>query len=211
MEGFTLVDGGVAVVIVLSAILAYARGFVHEVLAIVGWIAAAVVAYVFAAKAEPLVNQIPYVGKYLQDSCELSIIASFCVVFAVALIVVSIFSPLFASVVKNSVLGPVDQGLGFVFGAVRGILLVAVALLVYDRVVVASEVPMVDHSRTAQVFASVQKDLESKVPTNVPGWIVARYESLVGSCGLHDDPFAGNSDATTPDAPAPADAGTASQ
>ena len=32
MEGFTLVDGIVAGVIVVSAILAYARGFVREAL-----------------------------------------------------------------------------------------------------------------------------------------------------------------------------------
>ena len=38
MEGFTLIDGVVALVIVLSAILAYSRGFVREAMAIVGWI-----------------------------------------------------------------------------------------------------------------------------------------------------------------------------
>ena len=44
MDGFTIVDGVVAVVIILSAILAYARGFVRESLAILGWIGAAVLA-----------------------------------------------------------------------------------------------------------------------------------------------------------------------
>ena len=34
MEGFTLIDGVVAVVILLSAILAYSRGFVREAMAI---------------------------------------------------------------------------------------------------------------------------------------------------------------------------------
>lgn len=48
MEGFTLIDGVVAVVIVLSAILAYSRGFVREAMAIAGWIGAAVVAFLFA-------------------------------------------------------------------------------------------------------------------------------------------------------------------
>ena len=37
MEGFTLIDGIVALVIVLSALLAYSRGFVREAMAIVGW------------------------------------------------------------------------------------------------------------------------------------------------------------------------------
>ena len=39
MEGFTIIDGVVALVIVLSALLAYSRGVVREVMAIVGWVA----------------------------------------------------------------------------------------------------------------------------------------------------------------------------
>lgn len=183
MDGFTLVDAGVAVVILLSSLLAYARGFVHEALAIVGWIAAAVAAYLFAPQFEPLVKEIPYVGQFLQDSCELAIITAFCLVFALGLVVVSIFSPLFASLVKNSAVGGVDQALGFFFGAARGILLVAVALLVYDRVVISTEVPMVDQSRTAAVFAAVEQDLEATIPTDAPTWIVERYETLVSVCG----------------------------
>ena len=89
MEGFTIVDAVVAVIVLLSAILAYSRGFVREVMAIVGWVVAAVLAFMFAAKAEPLIKQIPILDKYLGDSCELSIIAAFAVVFAVALIVMS--------------------------------------------------------------------------------------------------------------------------
>ncbi|WP_138466881.1 CvpA family protein [Poseidonocella sp. HB161398] len=184
MDGFTLLDAGVAIVILLSALLAYSRGIVHESLAILGWVAAAVVAYLFAHQVEPLVREIPYVGQFLQDSCELSIIAAFCVVFGLCLIVVSIFSPLFASLVKNSALGGIDQGLGFLFGALRGILLVAVALLVYDRVVVSSTFPIIDDSRTARVFAGAESGLESTIPTDVPGWILGRYEALVGTCGL---------------------------
>ncbi|MEM8553979.1 MAG: CvpA family protein [Pseudomonadota bacterium] len=183
MDGFTLVDAAVAAITLISALLAYARGFVHEALAILGWVAAAVVAYLFAPQVEPLVKEIPYVGQFLQDSCELAVIVAFCVVFALGLIVVSIFSPLFASLVKNSFLGGLDQGLGFVFGALRGLLLVAVALIVYDRVVISLEVPMVDQSRTASIFAAIEQDIEDAIPTEAPDWILGRYETLVGSCG----------------------------
>ena len=183
MDGFTIVDGIVAAIILVSAILAYSRGLVRELMAIVGWIAAAILAYVFAPQAEPLVKEIPYVGDFLRGSCELSIIAAFSAVFAVALLVVSLFTPLFSTVVQRSALGAVDQALGFVFGALRGIILVAVALLVYDRVVATKSVPMVDNSRTVQVFGGVEKDLDQWVPENAPGWILLRYEDLVGSCG----------------------------
>lgn len=183
MDGFTLLDGAVAAIILISALLAYSRGLIHESLAILGWIAAAVVAYLFTPQVVPLVKEIPYVGPYMQESCELAIIASFIVVFGLGLIVISIFSPLMASAVKHSMLGGIDQSLGFIFGALRGVVLVAVALLVYDRVVVSSTFPIIDDSRTARVFAAVEADLETFVPTDLPGWVLERYEDLVGSCG----------------------------
>jgi membrane protein required for colicin V production len=182
MEGFTLVDGIVAIVIVVSAILAYARGFVREAMAIVGWIAAAVVAFLFAGRAEPLVREIPMLGDFLGDSCELSIIAAFAAVFALSLVVVSLFTPLFASAVQRSALGGVDQALGFLFGAVRGVVLVAVAFLVYDQVVAGEPIPLIDDSRTANIFARTQERLAQSIPTDAPDWIVARYEELVSAC-----------------------------
>ncbi|MDP5361725.1 MAG: CvpA family protein, partial [Paracoccaceae bacterium] len=101
MEGFTLVDAGVAIIVLLSGVLAYSRGFVRETMAILGWIGATIVAFIFADQVEPLVRQIPVVGDFIGDSCELAIIAAFAAVFAVALVVVSIFTPLFSSVVQR--------------------------------------------------------------------------------------------------------------
>ena len=109
MEGFTIIDGVVALVIVMSALLAYGRGFVRELMAIVGWIAAAVLAYLFAPQVEPLVREIPVVGDFLADSCELSIIGAFTLVLAITLVVVSLFTPMFSSLVQRSFLGGFDQ------------------------------------------------------------------------------------------------------
>lgn len=183
MQGFTIVDAVVAAVIIVSALLAYSRGFVRELMAIAGWIAAAVLAFVFAPAAEPLIREIPGLRTFLADSCELSIIAAFAAVFALALVVVSFFTPLFSSVVQRSALGGVDQGLGFFFGVLRGILLVAVAFVVYDRAMPDSPVPMVDDSRSARIFSSMQGNIDETIPDDAPGWIVGRYEQLVGSCG----------------------------
>ena len=70
MEGFTLVDAGVAAIVLLSGILAYSRGLVRETMAILGWIGAAVVAFIFADQVEPLVRQIPVLGDFIgADGC----------------------------------------------------------------------------------------------------------------------------------------------
>lgn len=203
MDGFTIIDGVVAVVIILSAILAYARGFVRESLAILGWIGAAILAFVFAPTLRPLVAQVPGLNKFLSDSCELSIIAAFAAAFALALVVFSIITPLFSSVVQRSALGGIDQGMGFLFGVARGVLLVAVAFIVYDRVMTTQPVEMVDKSRSAQVFARMSGQMDQQIPQDAPGWVVSRYEQLVRGCGV-TQPV----DATTP-TPAPAGTGTA--
>ncbi len=141
-------------------------------LAILGWVAAAVLAFIFAPQAQPLIKQIPVLSDFLGDSCELSIIAAFAAVFALSLIVVSIFTSLFSSAVQRSALGGVDQALGFLFGVLRGIVLVAVAFVVYDRVIAGGSVPMVDDSRSAKVFASMQDPINGLMPQDAPGWIV---------------------------------------
>ncbi len=183
MEGFTLIDGVVALVIVMSALLAYGRGLVRELMAIVGWIAAAVLAYLLAPQVEPLVRELPVVGEFLADSCELSMIGAFTLVLAVTLIIVSLFTPLFSSLVQRSVLGGIDQGLGFIFGVARGILLVAIAFFVYSTVITGQSYTIVDESRSALIFGRFSERIQNQDPDQALGWITGRYEDLVASCG----------------------------
>jgi membrane protein required for colicin V production len=181
MEGFTIVDAGVAVVIIFSAILAYSRGFVREVMAILGWVAAAVVAFYFAPQAEPLILEIPYVKDVIGSSCQLSILAAFAAVFAVALVVLSILTPLFAAAVQESAIGPIDRGFGFLFGAARGVLLIVVALIVYETMGLA--LAEIDESRTVELLADARDQLQAQIPTEMPEWIETRYNQLMGDCG----------------------------
>ncbi|SFA71684.1 membrane protein required for colicin V production [Poseidonocella pacifica] len=182
MDGFTIIDGIVAVVIVLSALLAYSRGLVREVMAILGWIGAAIVAFLFADQVQPLVKEIPYIGDFLSDSCELSVLLAFAIVFTIALVIFSFFTPLLSSMVQGSALGRIDQGFGFLFGVVRGILLVAVGFFVYGTVVTTQDVDMVENSRSAAVFARFTDRIEERNPEQALGWITQQYEQLVGVC-----------------------------
>lgn len=182
MDGFTIVDGVVALVIIISALLAYSRGFVRELMAIVGWVAAAVLAFVFADSVTPLVKEIPGVGKFIADSCELTVISAFAVVFAMALVVVSLFTPLFSSLVQRSALGGLDQGFGFLFGVLRGILLVAIAFFVYETAITSQDIEVVDNSRSAKVFGRLTGSISERDPEQALGWITQQYEQLVSSC-----------------------------
>ena len=201
---FTVVDGVVAVLIILSAILAYSRGLVRELMAILGWIGAAVLAFIFAPQAQPLVKEIPVVGEFLRDSCELSIIAAFAGVFAIGLVLAALFTPLLSSAVQRSALGGIVQALGFVFGVARGVLLVMIAFVVFDRAVAANTVPMVDNSRTAKVVASIQGRIDAAIPADAPGWILTRYNDLTKVCAAPAEDTPAEPAPTPAPAPAPA-------
>jgi membrane protein required for colicin V production len=98
------------------------------------------------------------------------------------LVVVSIFTPLFSSLIQRSALGGLDQGIGFLFGALRGILLVAVAFFVYSTVLETQDIEMVENSRAIAVFSSMTGNIEDRDPEAALGWITTQYEQLVGEC-----------------------------
>jgi len=183
MEGFTLVDAGVAVVIVVSAILAYARGFVREALAIAGWVAAAVLAYMFAPRAEPLMREIPVVGDFLAKNCVISMIAAFSLILALGLLILAVFTPIFSSVVLDSILGPVDRVLGFLFGVARGVLLIAVAYLIYTNLSGADMLPALANAASKPMLDQAAGVLDQYRPKEVPPWFNERIEALMSPCG----------------------------
>ena len=182
MDSFTLIDGIVGGIIVLSALLAYSRGFLREVMAIAGWVVAAILAFMFVDIARPLVRQIPVVGDFLGESCELSVVASFGAIFVVALVVVSLFTPLFGALIQRSALGGADQALGFAFGVLRGVLLIAIGFFVYDTVITTQDIAMVDQSRSAAVFGRFTDNIQDQNPEQALSWITRQYETLIGTC-----------------------------
>lgn len=184
MDGFTILDAGVAAIILLSGILAYSRGLVRELMAIAGWVAAAIVGFMFAGAAAPLIRQIPILGDFIGDSCELAIIGGFAAVFAVALIVAAIFTPLLSGAVRRSALGGIDQGSGFFFGVLRGIILIAVGFFVYETVFAGQAIALIDDSRSASIFAQITDRIAAQNPQAALGWMTTQYQQLVGACGI---------------------------
>ena len=150
MEGFTIIDGVVAVIIVLSALLAYSRGLVREALAIAGWIVAAILAFIFAAQVQPLIKESRWWANSSSDSCELSIIAAFAAVFAVALVIMSLFTPLFSSLCSGR------RSAGWTRRWASSSAWCAAscswrsAFFVYDTVMTAQDIAMVDEARLGQ-------------------------------------------------------------
>ncbi|RWG52717.1 MAG: CvpA family protein, partial [Mesorhizobium sp.] len=74
---------------------------------------------------------LPYVQPYV-DNDKIAIAAAAGIVFVIALIVVSVITMKIADWIIDSRIGALDRTLGFLYGAARGILVVAVALLFFN-------------------------------------------------------------------------------
>lgn len=130
----TLLDGILIVIMLLSAVLAMIRGFVREVLSIASWVIAAVAAFFLYGQVLPFIT--PHINN---DSVALGV--SVAIVFLVTLIVVSYITMRISDFVLDSRIGALDRTLGFVFGALRGMLLVVVAMLFFNWFVPTPEQP----------------------------------------------------------------------
>lgn len=118
----SFVDIVLIAVILVSAILAFMRGFVHEVLTLAAWIGAVVVTvFVF----EPA---LPYVQQFIASE-TIANVATGLGLFVVSLIVFTIVSHALSRNVRTSALGAVDRSLGLLFGAARGAFLICAAYL----------------------------------------------------------------------------------
>lgn len=203
---FTVVDAGVAVVTLLSGVLAYSRGFTRELFAIAGWAAAAVAAFYLSPMLEPLIRELPVVGKFLAASCVISMIAAFTVIVAIALMILSVFTPLIAGLVLDSALGALDRMLGFIFGIARGLVLIAIVFLIYTHYSGAESWPPLDRAASKAVFEESAALIEQNLPPSIFDWLGQQVENLMVNC-TDDTPGAGAPAATDLPATQP-DAGT---
>jgi membrane protein required for colicin V production len=124
----TWVDGIVLAVLVVSAVLAFLRGFVREALGIAAWAGAAYA----AIRAFPYVE--PHVRKWIQEVGIADPVA-LAIVFVIALIILSIIAARLARLVRRSPIGGLDRTLGLVFGLARGAALVIAAYIIGQRIV----------------------------------------------------------------------------
>ena len=118
----TWFDYAVIAIAALSVLLGWWRGLVYEVLSLLGWVAAYLVARMFAAD----------MGLLMPASLGAEAIkttVSFVLLFIVILIAGSIVAWLLSKFVKWVGLGWLDGLLGALFGVVRGMLVIVALML----------------------------------------------------------------------------------
>jgi membrane protein required for colicin V production len=159
--GFNLVDLIVIVVVLLSGIFALARGLVREVLAIFSWIGAAFATFYGFDYLSP------YVLRLIGEPTIANIVTG-ASIFLVVLFTLSMISGAIAGAVHGTAAGSVDRTLGFLFGLVRGAVLMCLVYMGLSLAIDPNEQPQwVRDARTTPLMAKGADFLYSLAPAHV--------------------------------------------
>ena len=153
-------DIGVIAVIGLSAVFAFARGFVREALSIVAWIGAGFVTlygwnYAYAV-VEPMVHN-PLLSNLIAIGGT----------FVVVLIALTIVTGIIARSVRAGSLSSIDRTLGFIFGLLRGAFILSLAYLLLDFVQPADRPAWVKEAKSTPYLGQGAELLRSLLPESM--------------------------------------------
>tara|TARA_R100001143_G_scaffold29905_2_gene29157 strand:- start:244 stop:720 length:477 start_codon:yes stop_codon:yes gene_type:complete len=114
------VDVAILIVVGISAVFGISRGFVREVLSVLAWIAAIVVARLYSPHLAPFFT--------VTDNETARYALAFAVLCLITLIVGGIINHFMARLVSMVGLQMTDRLLGTLFGVARGVIIVAIVV-----------------------------------------------------------------------------------
>jgi membrane protein required for colicin V production len=120
--GINIVDLSIVVILLISGGLALLRGLVREVVVLGVWIGSTV----FTAMLYPIAK--PWMGHYIKNEMGADA-ATAVALFCVSLIVLIPLGSLISGFVKGRTLTAIDRSLGFIFGLIRGALVISLLYL----------------------------------------------------------------------------------
>ena len=118
----TIFDYLVLFVLVSSVIISTLRGLVKEILSLLGWVVAFVVANMYGAKLAPMLPD-------LVPGETARLIAAFVILFLGVRVLMGLLSLAIGALITASGLSLADRGLGGLFGLARGIVIVLAAVI----------------------------------------------------------------------------------
>ncbi len=157
-----LVDIVIIAVILLSGLFALMRGFVKELLSVVGGVGAAFATLYLFKPVTPWFRKFIAIP-WLADG------AAGVAIFVVALVILSTLSHALAARVHQSQFSALDKSLGLVFGLLRGAVVVCLAYLALGHLVDSPEQypALVRNARTMPLVEHGARLIEALIPVNV--------------------------------------------
>ena len=136
MSGFpvNITDIGILAIMAISGVFAFLRGFVHEFLAVIAWVGAALATIYGIDLVIPLARK-------LITMRPVADIGSGVLIFLVVLVGLTILTRMLSSRIQASSLSTLDRSLGLLFGILRGVVLVCLAWLLVSWAVPPRDLP----------------------------------------------------------------------
>lgn len=160
----TAFDVGVGILVLISAILATARGFTREVLSLATWAgSAAIAAYAYF-------NHADIARGYIQEELVADVVTVLGT-FIVALIILHLITMRIADFVVDSKIGPLDRTLGFIFGVARGVV-IAVVLVIFGQWLLGPQLPpWAANSRSLPILEDFGDSMIAVLPPDLEGQV----------------------------------------
>lgn len=156
MDAITSTDWILLAILLASLVMGAWRGLVYEVMSVIGWLAAFVLAQWFAAD---VAARLPM--QSAGDSLRYA--AGFVLVFIASVFVAGLISALLRKVITVIGLRPVDRLLGAGFGVFRGVILL-LALTVVLQLTSMTQNDWWQQSKGGPVLTSLLKGLKPILP-----------------------------------------------
>jgi len=150
-------DLAVGIVLLVSALLAFMRGFVHEVLSIVAWVGAVLAAIYGLVFVRPFARGIIPID-WAADA------AAAVVIFLLVLLALSILTNAVARSIQKSALNNLDRSLGFVFGLARALVILGTGLIITDWLTNSGRPQWMARAKTLPVIELAANGLKAILP-----------------------------------------------
>ena len=167
---FQWTDLVVAAIMLISGLLALARGLTREVLSLIAWGVAGLAGLASALNPQIVAAAQQYIPQEI--AAKIAVGAG---VFLVVLIIMSLISIKISDWVLDAPVGPFDRTLGFAYGLVRGLLLVVIAYFFYDLFVPRDKQDEV--VRTAR-FLPIVQSVRNTAVSMLPAQIQERIQNM---------------------------------
>lgn len=172
-----ITDAVILLILLISAIVGFARGFVKEVLSIIGWVGASFLAlYLF-----PILK--PYIREYI-DNLLIADILTGAGIFILSLVILSFITHAISEKVKASALGALDRSLGIFYGIARAVVIVGIAWLVFVQFIPPKDRPIwITDAKMLPIVKASGEFVAHLTPPDMQNNLRIAAESAEGTAG----------------------------
>ena len=142
----------ILVLILISALFAFFRGFSLELLSISVWIISFFGSYAYGNNLVNFFNKIV-------NNILISTAISYVVVFLIIFVIFSFLTRKFSVFIKDSYVGLIDKSLGFVFGILRGYVIVSLCFFLFDYFYNGKRLEFIDNSKIIPVVKITNNEI----------------------------------------------------